>query len=96
MGYQPNPFARSLITQKTRIVSISSRTSSTVLSRGHAILTGELQKHGLRVMLFHVPEGKTTDEVLPQGMLYQPEYIILMTAQSRSSAPWRQSIPEPT
>ena len=81
MGYQPNPFARSLITQKTRIVSIFiSDVFNPFFPEVMAILTGELQKHGLRVMLFHVPEGKTTDEVLPQGMLYQPEYIILMTA----------------
>jgi DNA-binding LacI/PurR family transcriptional regulator len=31
-------------------------------------------------MLFHVPAGKTPDEVLPEALCYQPEYVIVMTA----------------
>lgn len=81
MGYQPNPFARSLITQKTRIVSIFiSDVFNPFFPEVMSILTGELQRHGFSVMLFHVPADMTTDDVLPQALLYQPEYVILMTA----------------
>jgi DNA-binding LacI/PurR family transcriptional regulator len=81
IGYQPNPFARSLITQRTRIVSIFiSDIFNPFFPEVLTMLTEALQKHGLSVMLFHVPSGRTPDEVLPQALLYQPEYVIVMTA----------------
>lgn len=81
LGYQPNPFARSLITQKTRIVSIFiSDIFNPFFPEVLATLTEALQLQGLSVMLFHVPSGKTPDEVLPQALRYQPEYVIVMTA----------------
>jgi DNA-binding LacI/PurR family transcriptional regulator len=81
LGYQPNPFARSLITQRTRIVSIFiSDIFNPFFPEVLATLTEALQQRGLTVMLFHVPAGKTPDEVLPQALRYQPEYVIVMTA----------------
>jgi len=81
VGYRPNPFARSLITQRTRIVSIFiSDIFNPFFPEVLTALTEALQRHGLSVMLFHVPPGKTPDEVLPQALLYQPEYVIVMTA----------------
>jgi len=80
-GYQPNPFARSLITQKTRIVSVFiSETFNPFFPEVLITLTDALQQHGMTVMLFHIPAGKTPDEVLPQALSYQPEYVIVMTA----------------
>lgn len=82
VGYQPNPFARSLITQKTGIVSvfISDIYNNPFFPEALTALTEALQAAGRKVMLFHVPRGHTPDEVLPQALAYQPEYVIVMTA----------------
>ena len=81
IGYRPNPFARSLSTQRTQIVSIFiSDFFNPFYPEVLATMTQALQSHGLRVMLFHVPSGKTADEILTEAFLYQPEYIIVMTA----------------
>lgn len=81
MGYQPDPFARTLITRRTRIVSIFiSDIYNPFFPEALMTLTEALQQQGLSVLLFHVPDSKTPDEVLPQALLYKPEYVIIMTA----------------
>lgn len=81
LGYQPNPYARTLITQRTRIVSVFiSDIFNPFFPEALTTLTEALQRHGLSVMLFHVPLGLTPDEVLPQALLYKPECVIVMTA----------------
>lgn len=44
------------------------------------MLTDALQSYGLTAMLFHVPSDKSPEEILPQALLYRPEYLIVMTA----------------
>ena len=81
IGYRPNPFAKSLITRRTRIATIIiSDIYNPFFPEVLTTLTQELQDYGLTVILFHVPEGKSPDEVLPEVLQYQPEYVVLVTA----------------
>jgi DNA-binding LacI/PurR family transcriptional regulator len=81
VGYQPNPMARSLITNRSGIVSIFiSDIFNPFFPEALTALTDTLQQSGWNVMLMHVPSGKTPDDILPQAMAYKPEFIILMTA----------------
>lgn len=81
VGYRPNPFARTLITNRTRLASIFiSDIFNPFFSEALISLTEALQEYGLRVMLFYVPSGKSPEDVLHEALLYQPEYVIVMTA----------------
>ena len=81
IGYRPNPYAQSLITQKNNIVGIIvsdivNPFYPEVLSR----LCEALRRTGLNVMLFTVPEDQTPDEILPQALVFQPEFVIVLAA----------------
>lgn len=81
IGYQPNVFASTLITRRTRIATIFiSEFHNPFFAEALVTLTEELQHAGLSAMLFHASPGKTLDESLSQALRYRPEYIIVMTA----------------
>ena len=66
LGYRPNPFARSLITSKSRIVSIiASHLENPFYPEALRGLGEALRKAGWHVMLFTVPSGETPDDILP-------------------------------
>lgn len=87
LGYQPNPFARSLITRKTNIASIivSDITNPfypEVLTR----LTDSLQGIGLNVMLFVSTNAHDSDNIVSQALRYQPDVLIALAATVSSKA----------
>ena len=81
-GYQPNPYAQSLTTRKNTIVSIivADISNNPFYPQVLSGLSEALRDAGLDSMLFTVPEGQTSDEILPKAMAYQPEFVILMAA----------------
>lgn len=87
IGYSPNPFARSLITKRTRIVGIvvSDLTNPfypEVLTR----LTEQLQAIDLNVMLFATSPTKDIDESVSLLLSYQPDLVIVLAATMSSEA----------
>ena len=88
IGYQPNPFARMLYTQKTRLVAIVfSDLVNPFFSDVLTKLTNSLMDStDLKIMLFTLQPGSTPDDVLPEIMEFQPEFIIVLTATLSFSA----------
>lgn len=87
LGYRPNPFAQSLITRKSRIVSIIvSHLENPFYPEALRGLGEALREAGWHVMLFTVPSGETPDDILPLAISYQPEFVIVMavTISSRT------------
>lgn len=87
IGYSPNPFARSLITKRTRIVGIvvSDLTNPfypEVLTR----LTEGLQAIDMNVMLFASSQSKDVDESVSLLLSYQPDLVIVLAATMLSEA----------
>jgi DNA-binding LacI/PurR family transcriptional regulator len=81
VGYQPNPYAQSLTTRQNTIVGIIvSDIVNPFYPEVLARLCEALRQAGLNVMLFQVPDDQTPDEVLPQALVYQPEFVIVMSA----------------
>jgi len=79
VGYQPNPFAQSLITRKSNIVAIIvSHFENPFYTEALTGLCESLQQVGLTTMFFSVPRDQTPDEILPQAIVYQPEFVIVM------------------
>lgn len=87
LGYRPNPFARSLITSKSRIVSIiASHLENPFYPEALRGLGEALREAGWHVMLFTVPSGETPDDILPLAISYQPEFVIVMAVTISSGA----------
>ncbi len=87
LGYRPNPFAQSLITQKSRIVSIIvSHLENPFYPEALRGLGEALREAGWHVMLFTVPSGETPDDLLPLAISYQPEFVIVMAVTISSRA----------
>ena len=87
LGYRPNPYAQSLITQKSRIVGIIvSHLENPFYPEALRGLSEALREAGWHLMLFTVPSGETPDDILPLAISYQPEFVIVMavTVSSRS------------
>ncbi len=87
VGYRPNPFAQSLITRKSKIVGIVvSDIENPFYPEALTGLCEALRQAGLNAMLFSVPFGQTPDEILPQAMVYHPEFVIVMATTISSRA----------
>ena len=87
IGYRPNPYARSLITRKSRIVSIIvSHLENPFYPEALRGLSEALREAGWHVMLFTVPLGETPDDILPLAIGYQPEFVIVMAVTISSRA----------
>lgn len=87
MGYRPNPFARSMITRRTRIVGlvVSSLVNPfypEVMTR----LTAALQSIGMNVMLVSAIAPDRIDEAVVQALTYQPDLIVILAATMSSRA----------
>lgn len=87
IGYSPNPFARSLITKKTRIVGvvvadIKNPFYPEVLTR----LTRALRDIDMNVMLVAADRSGEVDEALRLLLNYQPDLAIILAATLSSEA----------
>lgn len=87
IGYSPNPFARSLITKKTRIVGvvvadITNPFYPEVLTR----LTSALHAIDMNVMLVAADKSGEVDEALRLLLNYQPDLAIILAATLSSEA----------
>ena len=87
LGYQPNPFARSLITKRTKIVGVVAADLTNpfypeVLTK----LTDRLQAIDLNVMLVTSGLTKSTDDALRLLLQYQPDVTVLLAATLSSEA----------
>jgi DNA-binding LacI/PurR family transcriptional regulator len=81
IGYRPNPYAQSLITRRSKIAGvIVSDIANPFYPEVLTGLTEALQNAGLNVMLFTSTAGQTSDEVLPQALLYQPDIVVVLAA----------------
>ena len=87
IGYSPNPFARSLITKRTRIVGvvvadITNPFYPEVLTR----LTTALHAIDMNVMLVAADRSGEVDEALRLLLNYQPDLAIILAATLSSEA----------
>lgn len=87
IGYSPNPFARSLITKRTRIVGvvvadITNPFYPEVLTR----LTTALRAIDMNVMLVAADRSGEVDEALRLLLNYQPDLAIILAATLSSEA----------
>lgn len=87
IGYSPNPFARSLITKKTRIVGvvvadINNPFYPEVLTR----LTRALRAIDMNVMLVAADQSGEVDAALRLLLNYQPDLAIILAATLSSEA----------
>ncbi|MHB0777252.1 LacI family DNA-binding transcriptional regulator [Halomonas sp. WWR20] len=81
LGYQPNPYAQSLITQRTKIAGIIvSDITNPFYPEVLTGLTEALQKIGLNVMLFTGNGENGADEAIPLALRYQPDLVVVMAA----------------
>lgn len=87
VGYQPNPYAQSLITRKSNIVGIVvSHFENPFYTEALTGLCEALRRANLSTMFFSVPAGETPDQILPQVMVYHPEFVIVMATTISSRA----------
>ena len=82
IGYRPNPYARMLYTNKTRLVAIVfsdlvNPFFSDVLTK---LTEALMEKTDLQIMLFSLQSHTTPDDILPDILNFQPEFIIVLTA----------------
>lgn len=87
IGYTPNPFARSLITKRTRIVGlvvadITNPFYPEVMTR----LTSDLRAIDMNVMLVAADQSGTVDDALRLLLNYQPDLVIILAATLSSAA----------
>jgi DNA-binding LacI/PurR family transcriptional regulator len=87
LGYRANPFARSLITKKTRIVGVVAADLTNpfypeVLTK----LTDRLHAIGLNVMLITAGPSTSMDDALKLLLHYQPDVTVLLAATLSSEA----------
>lgn len=87
IGYSPNPFARSLITKKTRIVGlvvadITNPFYPEVLTR----LTADLRAIDMNVMLVAADQAGTLDDAVRLLLNYRPDLVVILAATLSSEA----------
>lgn len=81
VGYQPDPFARSLNKQKSNIVCVFvSEIFNPFFPELMTVMTEELQKEGFIVMLFHISPQTPLEKALPGALRYKPRFVIITTA----------------
>ncbi|WP_193174578.1 LacI family DNA-binding transcriptional regulator [Oricola nitratireducens] len=85
MGYAPNLFARSLITQRSRIAALFvSNITNPFYPEVVVKLTRRLQGLGLHTMLFTSDGTHGVDEALPLLQQYNPDVAIVLAATMSS------------
>lgn len=85
LGYQPNPFARSLITRRSKIAGIVvADITNPFYPEVLANLTRRLQDTGLQTMLFFAGSGRMIDDSLPTLLQYSPDVAIVLAATMSS------------
>lgn len=87
IGYSPNPFARSLITKKTRIVGlvvadITNPFYPEVLTR----LTADLRAIDMNVMLVAADHAGALDDAVRLLLNYRPDLMVILAATLSSEA----------
>jgi DNA-binding LacI/PurR family transcriptional regulator len=81
IGYQPNPFARSLTTRRSKIAGIVvADITNPFYPEVLAALTRRLQEAGLQTMLFFAGPGRNVDDSLPALLQYSPDIAIVLAA----------------
>lgn len=86
MGYQPNPFARSLITRRSQIAGlVAADITNPFYPEVLVHLTKRLQEAGLQTMLFFAGQGGKVDDVLPTLLQYSPDIAIVLAATMSSA-----------
>lgn len=81
MGYRPNPFARSMVTQRTRIVGmVVSGITNPFYPEVMTGLTNALQNIGMNVMLITASAPDRIDEAVEQALTYNPDLIVVLAA----------------
>ncbi len=85
LGYQPNPFARSLTTRRSKIAGIVvADITNPFYPEVLTTLTLRLQEAGLRTMLYFAGAGRNVDETLPMLLQYSPDIAIVLAATMSS------------
>jgi DNA-binding LacI/PurR family transcriptional regulator len=87
IGYSPNPFARSLITKKTRIVGVVvADITNPFYPEILTPLTTALRAIDMNVMLVAADQSGKVDEALRILLAYQPDLAIILAATLSSEA----------
>lgn len=87
VGYRPNPFARSLITRRTRIVAIVvSDLTNPFYPEVLTGLTEAIQSADFNVMLFCRAAVQALDDAVSQALHYQPDVVLVLAATMSSQA----------
>ncbi len=87
IGYRPNPFAQSLITNKTQIVGmVVSDLTNPFYPEVMARLTAQLQRAGMNVMLAAADHPDKIDEAVELLLTYQPDLMIVLATNLDSHA----------
>lgn len=87
LGYRPNPFAQSLITNKTQIVGmVVSDLTNPFYPEVMTDMTAMLQENGMNVMLAAVNHPDRTDEAVDLLLSYQPDLVIFLAVTLSSHA----------
>lgn len=87
LGYEPNPHAQSLKTNRSRIVGIIvSDLANPFYPEVLTGLTEVLEQRGFNVMLFCRPGGKSLDKAFQSAFRYQPDVLVVLAATMSSAA----------
>lgn len=87
IGYRPNPFAQSLITNKTQIVGmVVSDLTNPFYPEVMARMTALLQQAGMNVMLAAADQPDKIDEAVELLLTYQPDLMIVLATNLASHA----------
>lgn len=85
IGYQPNPFARTLTTKRSQLAGIVvADITNPFYPEVLAALTRRLQDSGLQTMLFFAGPGRNVDNSLPMLLQYSPDIAIVLAATMSS------------
>ncbi len=87
IGYRPNPFAQSLITNKTKIVGmVVSDLTNPFYPEVMTRLTALLQQAGMNLMLAAADKPEKIDEAVELLLTYQPDLMIVLATSLDSNA----------
>ena len=81
MGYKPNALARSLITNRSKIVGlVSGSGGNPFYADALQRFSQHLQQQGYQTLLFTAPAGHDVDALLPVVLQYQVDAVIVLSA----------------
>jgi DNA-binding LacI/PurR family transcriptional regulator len=87
IGYRANPFAKSLVTKKSRIVGmVASDLANPYYPEVMTSLTGLLQSQGMNTMLVAPGRPEEIDTAVELLLTYQPDLVIILATNFESSA----------